>query len=93
MNKTKLDTTITAGGTAQSLSTLVGRRELFICNPDPSEDLWIAFFGTTAAPNGLGSIRIAANGGTLTAANGEPPSGPISVYGATTGHKLTGWET
>ena len=79
-------TTITAGGTAQALFTPVNGFE--ICNPDPSEDLWISD-STTAAANGTGSYRIVANGGIYTTPVGYKPIGQVSIYGATTGHKVT----
>jgi hypothetical protein len=88
---TDLSTTITAGGTAQTLSSTSQRVWLVIHNPDPSEDLWVAFLGRTAATNGLGSLRIPANGGNLSFV-GDAPGGAISIIGATTGHKITAWE-
>jgi hypothetical protein len=86
-----LSTTITAGGTAQTLSAAKSRMVLVIANPDASEDLWVAFNGLTAAANGTGSLRIPANGGVLSFA-GDAPQSAVSIIGATTGHKITAWE-
>lgn len=83
--------TVTTGGTAQTIAANERRSKLVIANPDASEDLWIAFFGTTAEANGEGSIRVPANGG-LIGFDGDAPTSAVSVYGATTGHKFTAWE-
>ena len=82
------DAAITAGGTAQSLfSGATPANGWKVANPDPAEDLWVSD-STTAAPNGLGSYRVPA-GGIITTEPGERPVGPVSVYGATTGHIIT----
>lgn len=81
--------TITAGGTAQDVfaaASVVNGYE--IVNPDPTEDLWISDT-TTAAANGTGSIRVAANGGAYSSPTGMKPSAAVSIIGATTGHKFT----
>lgn len=83
------DTTITLGGTAQNLFNGVTPTNGFaVYNPDATEDLWISD-STTAAPNGQGSIRVVANGGGYETPNGYRPIGPVSIVGATTGHKIT----
>ena len=82
------DTTVAAGGTAQLLfSGATPANGWKLCNPDPAEDLWVSD-SVTAAPNGPGSTRVPA-GGILTTEPLEKPCGPISVYGATTGHAIT----
>lgn len=90
MNTNDLSTTITAGGTAQSIGALVGRHSLVIVNPDPSEYLWVAF-GRTAQVNGAGSVPVAPLGSL--SFNGDAPGGSISILAATTGHKVTAWES
>ncbi|HEU0117705.1 MAG TPA: hypothetical protein VFR09_03650 [Alphaproteobacteria bacterium] len=80
---------IATGGTAQNLfSGIVPVNGFAIYNPDPSNDLWMSDI-TTAAANGQGSIRIAANGGGYETPPGYRPLGAVSVYGATTGQKIT----
>ncbi len=80
---------ITTGGSAQPLfSSVVPVNGFGVYNPDASEDLWICD-GGTAAPNGQGSIRIAANGGGYETPYGARPIGIVSIYGATTNHKVT----
>lgn len=82
-------TSITTGGTAQNLfSGTTPTNGFEICNPDPSEDLWISD-STTAALNGQGSYRVAPAGGTYTTPAGYKPIGVVSAYAATTGHKIT----
>ena len=86
-------TTITTGGVAQTLfNGKIPPNGFEICNPDANEDLWVAN-GTTASPNGIGSYRVAANGGTYTTPVGYGPIGVVSIIGTTTGHKITakGW--
>lgn len=81
-------TTITSGGTAQTLFGGVTPAHGFgVYNPDASEDLWISDT-TTAAANGLGSICVVAKGGYETPP-GRRPLGPVSIIGTTTGHKIT----
>ncbi len=82
-------TTITTGGTAQALfsgATPVHGYE--VCNPDPSNDLWISDT-TTAAANGQGSIRVALNGGCYTTPVGFAPPQAVSIVGPATGQKIT----
>lgn len=79
------DGTITTGGTAQSLFAGVAPVNGWkISNPHPTEDLWVADNGVTAAPN-VG-YRIFAGGGQYATEPGEKPIGILSIYGATTGH-------
>ena len=82
-------TTITLGGTAQTLfagTTPTNGYE--ICNPDATYDIWFSD-STTAVVNGVGSIRVAANGGSYDTPAGYKPIGPVSVIGTTTGGKIT----
>ena len=82
------DTSITTGGTAQTLfSGATPPNGWKVANPDAAEDLWVSD-STTAAPNGQGSYRLPA-GGIITTEPGEKPAGPVSVYAATTGHVIT----
>ena len=82
------DAVVTAGGTAQTLfAGATPANGWKIANPDPAEDLWVSD-SATAAPNGQGSYRLPA-GGIITTEPLERPCGPVSVYGATTGHVIT----
>ena len=82
------DAAVTAGGTAQMLfSGATPPNGWKVANPDVAEELWVSD-STTAAPNGQGSTCLPA-GGILTTEPGEKPVGPVSVYGATTGHPIT----
>jgi hypothetical protein len=82
-------TTITTGGTAQILcGGVVPKTGFKITNPDPAQDLWASDVGTAMA-NGMGSTRIAANGGYWALEPGEKPLGAISIVGAVTGQKIT----
>ncbi|MBE7190093.1 hypothetical protein [Jatrophihabitans endophyticus] len=82
------DTSIAVGGTAQTLfGGTTSANGWKVANPDPAEDLWVSD-STMAAPNGQGSYRIPA-GGIVTTEPNERPVGPVSVYGASTGHLVT----
>ena len=82
-------TTITTGGTAQNLFGGVTPTDGYsVCNPDPTNDLWVSD-STTAAANGQGSLRVAANGGYYATENGQKPIGAVSVFGAVTAQKIT----
>ena len=82
-------TTITLGGTAQNLFAGATPTNGFeICNPDATNDLWVSD-STTAAANGTGSYRVAANGGTYTTPPGYKPIGAVSIVGAVTAQKIT----
>jgi hypothetical protein len=82
-------TTITAGGTAQTLfGGVVPSNGFGIYNPDASNDLWISDTGT-AAINSQGSIRVIANGGGYETPTGYKPGGVVSVIGSATGQKIT----
>lgn len=81
--------TITSGGTAQNLfGGAIPANGYSICNPDATNDLWVSD-STTAAANGAGSFRIAANGGYYATEAGQKPIGAVSVVGAVTGQKIT----
>ena len=81
-------TTITAGGTAQTLfSGNTPANGWAVFNSDNAEALWVSDT-TTAAANGTGSIYVPPLGGYETA-KGYRPIGPVSIIGATTGHKFT----
>ncbi len=81
--------TITTGGTAQNLfGGATPTNGFAIYNPDPVNDLWISDT-TTAAANGLGSIRVVANGGGYETPPGCKPIGAVSVIGAVTAQKIT----
>jgi hypothetical protein len=82
-------TTITTGGTAQNLfSGATPTNGFAIYNPDASNDLWVSD-STTSAANGTGSVRVQANGGGYETPPGYKPIGAVSVFGATTGQKIT----
>ena len=82
-------TTLTTGGTAQNLfSGTVPSNGYSICNPDPTNDLWVSD-SATAAANGQGSIRIAANGGYYATEPGQKPMSAVSIIGTVTGQKIT----
>lgn len=86
--------TITTGGTAQQLmAASTTRSTWFVSNPDPTNDLWIALNGVTAAVNGTGSVRVPANGGGFGLDLPKPVRGAISIIGAVTGQKFTAWES
>jgi hypothetical protein len=85
---TDLSSTITTGGTAQTLTT-VPANGFYIYNLDSTNDLWIAMFGTTAAANGTGSIRIFPNGGYYETPPNFVPTGSVSIVGAVTGQKFS----
>ena len=81
-------TAIATGGTAQNLfGGTTPTNGWAVYNPDASETLWVSDT-TTAAANGQGSIPVFAGSGYETPA-GRKPLGAVSVYGATTGHKIT----
>lgn len=81
--------TITTGGTAQNLfAATIPTNGYAVYNPDPTNDLWISDT-TTAAANGTGSIRVAANGGGYESPLMRKPIQAVSIIGATTGQKFT----
>lgn len=82
-------TTITAGGTAQTLFGGTTPAHGFeVCDPGTTDDLWVSD-STTAAANNTGSFRVALNGGCYVTPPGRSPVGAVSVYGATTGDRIT----
>lgn len=82
-------TTLTTGGAAQNLfSGAVPVNGYAVCNPDPTNDLWVSD-SAAAAVNGMGSIRLAANGGYYATEPGQKPIGAVSIIGAVTGQKIT----
>lgn len=81
------DTTITTGGTAQTLfSKPVNGFAVY--NPDATNDLWVSD-SVTAVANGTGCIRVAANGGGYETPVGYKPVGNVSIVGAVTAQKIT----
>jgi hypothetical protein len=83
------DATITTGGTAQNIfAGLVPTNGFAIYNPDSTNDLWISD-SATALTNGLGSIRVASNGGWYETPVGYKPNHSVSIVGAVTGQKIT----
>ena len=85
---TNRSTTVTAGGSAQTIAGGTPPNGYEICNPSATEDAWASDL-TTAAPNTAGSYRIAMNGGCYSPPAGSKPSAAISIIAATTGHPLT----
>lgn len=59
-------------------------------NPDASNDLWIGE-GIPAVVNGVGCVRVAANGGGYEspAHHAYKPNGAINIIGTATGSKYT----
>lgn len=83
------DTAITLGGTSQSLfGGLVPVNGFAVYNPDATNDLWVSD-SATAAANGTGSIRVAANGGFYETPAGYMPIGIVRIVGAITAQKIT----
>lgn len=83
------DASITTGGTAQKLfNGAIPTGGFAVYNPDATNDLWISD-SATAATNGLGSIRVAANGGGYETPVGYKPFGQVSIVGAVTAQKIT----
>lgn len=81
-------TTVTTGATAQYLfGGKIPPHGYEIWNPDATEVLWISETGVAVA-NDTGAIRVNALTGYSTPPN-YMPFGPVSVIGATTGHKIT----
>ncbi len=88
-NTTDGSTTITTAGVAQTLfGGAIPGNGFAIYNPDAVNDLWISD-STTAAVNGLGSIRVFAGGGGFETPALYRPFGPVSVIGAAAGQKIT----
>ncbi len=82
-------TTITAGGTAQTLfSGTVPANGYLVANPNATDDCWVSDTATAAA-NAAGSHRVAANGGEYRTPLGYRPVQAVSVVCAATGDKIT----
>src|SRR5260221_5137062 len=78
--------TIAAGGTPQSLFGGVKPGNGWaIYNDDATNDLWVSDTNVNPAPNAVGCIRVAANGGDYETPLGRFPLGPVWIYGAVTG--------
>lgn len=81
--------TITATTSPQNLfSGVVPQHGFAVYNSDATNDLWISET-VTAVANGVGCIRIAANGGGYETPPGRKPMGVVSVVGVITGQKFT----
>jgi len=78
-----VNTTITTGGTAQTL-VVSNTWQILILQNTSDTDMWLQFGATAAADAG---IKIAA-GTTFTSLPGVGIRGAISVIGATTGKKF-----
>ena len=86
-----LSGTITTGGTAQVfVAADATLQEVVVGNPDGTEDLWYALWGDTAAANGTGSYRLRA--GQVDTITGAGAKNGVSIFGATTGHKFSGYK-
>lgn len=80
--------TITVGGAAQSIfGGAVPPNGWKVYNAHDSEDMWICE-GGTASVGGTGCYKLGPHDLYCTEP-GEKPSGVVSVYAATTGHKFT----
>jgi hypothetical protein len=87
---TDISGTITAGGTAQTISAAsLTRRYLLIQNVDPDEDMWVDF-GVDAVED-QPSIRLAPYG-SIVFENSFVPSQAVSVIATTTAHPFTAKE-
>lgn len=83
------DTSITTGGTAQVLfKSAIPPHGYSVINPNLTDDCWISD-STTAAVNGQGSQRVAANGGEYRTPDNYFPSGPVSIICPTTADVVT----
>ena len=83
------DATITSGGVAQNLfSGTTPVNGFSIINPNLTDDCWWSD-STTAAINGKGSGRLAANGGEYDTPDVYKPVGAVSVICPTTSDVLT----
>lgn len=82
-------TTITNTTVAQTLfGGTVPVNGFAIYNADTTNDLWVSDT-TTALANGVGSIRVPANGGFYETPNFYSPIGAVSIVGVITGQKFT----
>lgn len=87
-NSSDGSTTITAGGTAQTLFAGATPTHGFsIGNPDPKATLWFSD-SVTAAVNGVGSLPLSP-GGFFETPFTYSPLGPVSIISSTTGAKIT----
>lgn len=85
---TVVNSTITAGGTAQQiLASQPGRVFLQIKN-NSAQVLWINFGAVAAADSGI-QVAALGVGDTWTSAPNFCPTGLVSVVGATTGNKFS----
>ncbi len=83
-----LSSTITAGGTAQTLAAANASRDhIFVGNPNASGSLWVNDLGGTAAANGAGSTEVPPGSIVTTRARNA-----ISIIHATTGATFTAGE-
>ncbi len=88
VNYVDRSSTITTGGTAQTLvAANPDRDHLFICNPNASGSLWVNDLGGTAAANGAGSTEIPPGSVATTRSRNA-----ISIIHATTGAAFTAGE-
>ncbi len=85
---TSKSSTITLGGTAQTLAGGTPVNGFEVCNPGTAGDIWVSDIGTALA-NGSGSYRVAANGGCYSPPTGSKPISAISVVGGTTSQVFT----
>lgn len=83
------DATVAAGGTAQNLfGGATPANGFSVANPNLADDCWISD-SVTAAVNGRGSYRLAANGGEYDTPPAYKPVGAVSAICPTTGDVLT----
>jgi hypothetical protein len=78
---------ITAGGTAQTLAAANSTRRGLTVQNISTGDLWINETGGTAAANGAGSFKLAAD-----ATANIDTNQAVSIVGATTGQKFSATE-
>ena len=85
---TDRSSTITTGGTAQTLAAAnSGRDHMFIGNPNAVGSLWVNDLGGTAAANGAGSTEVTPGSVVTTRSRNA-----ISIIHATTGATFTAGE-
>lgn len=95
---TPRDITITTGGTAQLvMAANASRRSYYVFNPDASENMWCSVTSATPAANAAGSFAIAPTSPNSSSPGfgmeTSPTSNAIYCVAATTGHKITAWES
>ena len=87
---TDRSTTITIGGTQQTLAASNSTRKAYFIQNIGSGDLWVSLIGNAVADT-AGSIKLS-SGATLFSSGSFVSTQTISIIGATTGQKFTAYE-